>query len=261
MKKLILTSLLAVFAATGANAAINDNPLYRPDQGRFYSVTALESSSRPTVANQKGSSAFALSEAFGYGVTDRLAIGLETTASTADWFDENSWDTFGIGLNYRVFDGVNWKADVFGSYGFGGVWPYGETFLGEENTNYVWTVGAKIGYETASWAVAGHVAFDYYNSESFNWDEEGFHSLRAGVDAFFAMNMQWSLVLGAEYNADLDYWENNNGFWTGKLGVNYNIDDAKYIGAYVGKEMYHIGKGDWDIADGFAYGVKFGVEF
>ena len=31
MKKLVLTSLLAVFAATGANAAINDNPMYRPD--------------------------------------------------------------------------------------------------------------------------------------------------------------------------------------------------------------------------------------
>ena len=82
-----------------------------------------------------------------------------------------------------------------------------------------------------------------------------------GADAFFAMNMQWSLVLGAEYNADLDYWENNNGFWTGKLGVNYNIDDAKFVGAYVGKEMQHTAKGAWEIEDGFAYGVKFGVEF
>ena len=261
MKKLILTSLLAVFAATGANAAINDNPLYRPDQGRFYSVTSLESSSRPTTTNQKGSSGFALTEAFGYGVTDRLAIGLETSASTSDWFAENSWDTFGIGLNYRVLDGINWKADVFGSYGFGGVWPYGETFLGEENTAYVWTVGAKVGYETSSWAFAGHIAFDYLNSESFNWGDDGVHSLRVGADAFFAMNMQWSLVLGAEYNADLDYWENNNGFWTGKLGVNYNIDDAKFVGAYVGKEMQHTAKGAWEIEDGFAYGVKFGVEF
>ena len=252
MKKLILTSLLAVFAATGANAAINDNPLYRPDQGRFYSVTSLESSSWTT-------NAYTLGEAFGYGVTDRLAIGLETSASTSDWFAENSWDTFGIGLNYRVLDGINWKADVFGSYGFGGVWPYGETFLGEENTVYVWTVGAKVGYET--WAVAGYVAFDYLNSESFNWGDDGVHSLRVGADAFFAMNMQWSLVLGAEYNADLDYWENNNGFWTGKLGVNYNIDDAKFVGAYVGKEMQHTAKGAWEIEDGFAYGVKFGVEF
>lgn len=266
MKKLILTSLLAVFAATGANAAINDNPLYRPDQGRFYSVTSLESSSRPTTTNQKGSSGFALTEAFGYGVTDRLAIGLETSASTSDWFAENSWNTFGIGLNYRVLDGINWKADVFGSYGFDGVWPYGETFLGEENTDYIWTVGAKVGYETASWAVAGYVAFDYYNNESFNWDEDGFHALRVGADAFFAMNMQWSLVLGAEYQIDdmADMWDGDNrGTWLGKIGVNYNIDDAKFIGAYIGKEMNHdaVNGGEWNIEDGFAYGVKFGVEF
>lgn len=254
MKKLILTSLLAVFAATGANAAINDNPLYRPDQGRFYSVTALESSSWTT-------NAYTLGEAFGYGVTDRLAIGLETSASTSDWFAENSWNTFGIGLNYRVLDGINWKADVFGSYGFDGVWPYGETFLGEENTDYIWTVGAKVGYETSSWAFAGHIAFDYANTESFNWGDDGLHMLRVGADAFFAMNMQWSLVLGAEYNAFLDSWEQNNGYWTGKLGVNYNIDDAKFVGAYVGKEMHHEGKGTWNIQDGFTYGVKFGVEF
>ena len=266
MKKLILTSLLAVFAATGANAAINDNPLYRPDQGRFYSVTSLESSSRPTTTNQKGSSGFALTEAFGYGVTDRLAIGLETSASTSDWFAENSWDAFGIGLNYRVLDGINWKADVFGSYGFGGVWPYGETFLGEENTVYVWTVGAKVGYETSSWAFAGHIAFDYLNSESFNWGDDGVHSLRVGADAFFAMNMQWSLVLGAEYQIDdmADMRDGDNrGTWLGKIGVNYNIDDAKFIGAYIGKEMNHdaVNGGEWNIEDGFAYGVKFGVEF
>ena len=259
MKKLILTSLLAVFAATGANAAINDNPLYRPDQGRFYSVTSLESSSRTT-------NAYTLGEAFGYGVTDRLAIGLETSASTSDWFAENSWDAFGIGLNYRVLDGINWKADVFGSYGFGGVWPYGETFLGEENTVYVWTVGAKVGYETSSWAFAGHIAFDYLNSESFNWGDDGVHSLRVGADAFFAMNMQWSLVLGAEYQIDdmADMWDGDNrGTWLGKIGVNYNIDDAKFIGAYIGKEMNHdaVNGGEWNIEDGFAYGVKFGVEF
>lgn len=261
MKKLILTSLLAVFAATGANAAINDNPLYRPDQGRFYSVTALESSSLPTATKPAGTSGFALTEAFGYGITDRLAIGLETSASTSDWFAENSWNTFGIGLNYRVLDGINWKADVFGSYGFDGVWPYGGTFLGENATNYMWTIGANVGYETSSWTVAGHIAFDYANTESFNWGDDGLHMLRVGADAFFAMNMQWSLVLGAEYNAFLDSWEQNDGYWTGKLGVNYNIDDAKFVGAYVGKKMQHTGEGAWEIEDGFAYGVKFGVEF
>ena len=41
MKKLALTSLLAMFAVSGANAAnvIDGNPLYMPEQNHFYSVT------------------------------------------------------------------------------------------------------------------------------------------------------------------------------------------------------------------------------
>ena len=47
MKKIALTSLLAVFAAAGANAAnvIDGNPLYKPRAGHFYSVTDLYSHS------------------------------------------------------------------------------------------------------------------------------------------------------------------------------------------------------------------------
>ena len=254
MKKLVLTSLLAVFAATGANAAINDNPMYRPDQGKFYSVTGLHSSTDTT-------NAIALTENFGYGITDRLSINLATSLSEANWFDQTNWNSFGVGLNYRVFDGANWKADVFGAYSLNPIWGYGETFLGEDFTTYNWKIGAVVGYETGSWTFAGHAIFDYENSESFNWGDDGFHTLKLGADTFFAMNSNWSLLLGAEYNADLDNWEDNTGYWTGKLGVNYNIDDAKFVGAYVGKEMTHEGEGAWKIQDGFAYGVMFGVEF
>ena len=68
MKKIALTSLLAVFAVSGAHAAnvINNNPLYRPEAGMFYSVTGLGSDSRNT-------SHVVLEEEFGYGLTDRLA--------------------------------------------------------------------------------------------------------------------------------------------------------------------------------------------
>ena len=45
MKKIALTSLLAVFTASGAMAAnvIDGNPLYMPGQNHFYSVTNLSS--------------------------------------------------------------------------------------------------------------------------------------------------------------------------------------------------------------------------
>ena len=49
MKKILLSSLMAMFAFTGAHAAVEDyghwrvrmdgNPLYRPMEGRAYSMT------------------------------------------------------------------------------------------------------------------------------------------------------------------------------------------------------------------------------
>ena len=46
MKKIALTSLLAVVAASAAHASINvidGNPLYMPMKGHFYSETSLSS--------------------------------------------------------------------------------------------------------------------------------------------------------------------------------------------------------------------------
>ena len=79
MKKLALTSLLAFFAVSGAHAAniIDGNPLYRPDEGRFYSVTSVGS-------HTKAVDEVGISEEFGYGITDRLAVVMETSAGQAD---------------------------------------------------------------------------------------------------------------------------------------------------------------------------------
>ena len=62
MKKLALTSLLAVFAISGAHAAnvIDGNPLYMPEQNHFYSVTTLGSHTEDSV--------YSAGEEFGYGI-------------------------------------------------------------------------------------------------------------------------------------------------------------------------------------------------
>ena len=69
MKKIALTSLLAVFAVSGANAAnvIDGNPLYMPGQNHFYSVTDLYSHS-------ENADSYVLAEEFGYGILDNLAV-------------------------------------------------------------------------------------------------------------------------------------------------------------------------------------------
>ncbi len=258
MKKLALTSLLAVFAVSGAHAAnvINNNPLYRPEAGQFYSVTDLGSDSRNT-------SSVLLDEEFGYGLTNYLSATITTSASQTDWFDNGAWDHVGVGLNWRAVDMGNWKGDIFGSYNALslGTWGDDDSWFDEDVTAYKWTAGVRAGYATAGWTVAGHVAFDYYNTESFNWDDSGLHMLRFGLDGQLVLNQNWNLIAGVEYNADYDNWSDNVGYWTGKFGANYNFDANKFLGAYITKTMDHNGAGNWEVDDGFGFGATFGVQF
>lgn len=255
MKKLTLTSLLTVLAVSGANAAniIDGNPLYRPGEGRFYSNFAVES-------HTEAIEDWAVSEEFGYGITDRLAVFMKTGLSETDGFDYMSWDDFSVGLNYRLLDMGNWKGDVYGVYSLYPVWGDHTPFLDEAATLYTWTLGVRGGYVGAGWTVAGHVDFDYLNTESFNWGDDGLHSLSVGVDGQLLLDPQWNLIAGVEYTGMLDDQFENAGRWTGKFGVNYNLDETKYIGAYVMGEMEHY-TGDWEWVDGFGFGVNFGIDF
>lgn len=272
MKKLVLTSLMAVFAVSGAHAAnvINNNPLYRPEAGQFYSVTNVESANDET-------SAVWLGETVGYGITDRLAVGVSAAAAEEDWFDATLLDSFGIGLNFRALDMGNWKGDVFASYGVEPVWGHNVNmvpgkknvkFLDKKLTEYTWTAGVRGGYVTDMWTVAGHVAFDYLNTESFNWNDgdASMHTLRAGVDGQLVLNQYWNLTAGAEYWTILDKELDREkvvhpGVWTAKFGANFNFDSDKFIGAFVTKEMTHEAAGVWEVADGFGFGATFGIQF
>ena len=261
MKKLALTSLMAVFAVSAANAAaINDNPLYSPDQGKFYSITELGSESKATTD-------WTATEKFGYGITDRLAIGLKTSVSQKNWFDQSGWDDFGVDLSYRVMDMNGWMVDLTGSYGVEHVWPYKASFLDKNNTMYTWTIGAQVGKTMGNLTLAGHIAMDYQNSESFNWNDDGLHTVRLGADAFLTLNDNWALVGGVEYTGIADdelpngTKVENAGTWTGKIGVNYNFSDDTFVGAYVGRTMSHKAAGEWSTDAGFAFGGKFGIQF
>ena len=253
MKKLVLTSLLAVFAATGANAAINDNPMYRPDQGKFYSVTDL-------MSNTEYADTWVLNEKFGYGITDRASIYVSTALGEGEWFDTMEWGMFEIGADYRLLDDMNWKIDAYASYALNPVWGDHLSFLDEDYTSYTWGVGVRAGYVTDMWTVAGHFEFNYLNSESFNWGDDGFHSLIAGIDGFLSLDSNWALMIGAEYTGWLDDEFDNAGSWTGKFGVNYNFSPDTFVGAYISGEMDH-STGDWEVVDGMGFGVKFGTQF
>jgi len=258
MKKIALTSLLAVFAAAGANAAnvIDGNPLYMPKAGHFYSETNLFSHS-------ENADSWTLAEDFGYGITDKLAVVASTDLAEGDGFDTFAWGNLALEGQYRALDMGAWKVDAIVGFGVAPIYDYDGNeghFLEEVQTGYTWTLGARGGYVASTWTVAGHVMFEYGNGEAFGWGNEGAHAWKLGVDGQYLINSDWNLVAGVEYTGRTDDGIENGGTWEGKLGVNYNIDATKYLGAYISGGMAHA-TGEWKMADGFGFGVKFGIDF
>ena len=273
MKKIALTSLLAVFAVSGAHAAnvIDGNPLYMPKAGHAYSVTTLGSHS-----GSEDIKTWGLNEEFGYGITDKLAVGVSTTVYDLRSFDQWAWGDMTFGAAFRALNNGAWKLDVLGSYAVEPVWGNHISFLDKDFTEYTWTVGVRGGYTTSNFTIAGKALFEYWNTKSFNWNadkgEQGMHSLVLGLDAQYVINNQFNVVAGVEYTGIMDDeyrgvpgWEiKNAGTWHGEFGVNYNIDATKFVGAYISGDMHHHGgtKGDeWKAEKGFGFGAKFGIDF
>ena len=173
--------------------------------------------------------------------------------------NERTWNTH----NYRFLDEGAWKMDFLANYSMAPVWGDHEEFMDKDLTLYGWTAGVRGGYVGEGFTIAGHVLFDYVGDESFNWGDDGLHMMRFGIDGQLVLNDSWNLVAGAEYTAyvDGDMWKQNLGSWDLMFGANYNIDETKFVGAYITREVDHLDAGDWEIADGFGMGVKFGIDF
>ncbi len=248
MKKLTLTSLVALFATAGVAGAANvidGNPMYRPATGHFYSVTSLDTTT--------DFDAFTLGEEFGFGITNKLSAVFTTAATEENEFDVNSWDDFSFGLNYRAFEMNNWKADIYGNLNIGEIWGDHADFLDEDRTFYNWTAGVRAGYVATDWTLAARAEFHYINTEAFNWGDDGAHNWTLGVDGQYLIDANWNIVAGVQY----DTFENDfiDDTWMGTLGINYNIDATKFVGAYLSQDL---AADDWDV---WGLGVKFGIDF
>ena len=273
MKKIALSSLIAVFAVSGAHAAnvIDGNPLYMPKANHFYSVTNVES-------HTKNNTPWMLGEEFGYGITDRWTVALTTTLDENDAFDMYSWNDLKLGTAFRALDMGAWKLDVLGAYAFDNLFNHPtaagqDAWFNKDLTTYTWTAGLRGGYTTSRFTVAAKALFEYTQDESFKWNadnaQEGMHTIVLGLDGQLALDSNWNLVAGVEYNGvmDKDYrgvTQKNEGEWNGTFGVNYNIDATKFVGAYVNGSMNHQGgvnADEWRTDKGFGFGAKFGIDF
>ena len=274
MKKLALTSLLAVFAFTGAHAAnvIDGNPLYMPKAGHFYSVT--------TVGSHTDETPYALGEEFGYGITDKLAVEVSTAILENKAFDDFAWDNVALTAAFRALDMGAWKLDLIGGYEAGdGLYVHSKDadinkWFDKDLTSYTWSAGVRGGYTVGAFTLAGHALYNYYNSESFNWGDKGMHVWELGLDGQYVIDSHWSILAGVEYTGvtndheaydDHEYGKvKNYGEWAGELGVNYNIDATKFVGLYVNGALNHHEGHDhdeWGWSKGFGFGAKFGIDF
>lgn len=282
MKKLALTSLLAMFAVSGAHAAnvIDGNPLYMPKAGHFYSETVLAGHTHTDPNDIVG-----LGEEFGYGVTDQLAISVGTTLWENEEFDDYAWDGLSLKATFRALESDGFVADVYGGVSYDGMYLHTKNALADGKKNhwfdkdlsdYTWMAGIRGGYISDMFTIAGHAEFNYNNAEMFRWGWYGEHTLSLGLDGQFVIDQNWNLVGGVEYTGVLDDYmatyskdkgiiENKNeGVWEGYFGVNYNIDATKYVGAYIEGSLNHHGgdaADEWDWDKGFGFGMKFGIDF
>lgn len=262
MKKIALTSVLAVLVATGANAAhtLDGNPLYMPASGHFVSETSVESHSR-------NGHDWTLGERFGWGITDRITVGLKTSVTERSFFENFAWNEVALDAAYRLIDGCAWKLDLIGGYEVTPMRAFHNSLWEKDLTTYFWNLGVRGGYVTGDWTLMAHANFIYANSRSFNWayDDElnTNHRLNLGFGAHWTFSDDWSAVATADYYKVLDsYFDGDNrGEWQLAAGVNFNLDDTKYIGVYVTKDIAHTDGGSWEAQGGIGFGAKFGIDF
>lgn len=271
MKKIAVTSVLAVLVATGANAAnvIDGNPLYRPTLKHYVSETTLTTGEN-SYANSRLAYGYDLTENFMYGFTDRFALGVEGTMSydTEDNYSEFglenkhqlSFESAYVNGSYRFMDMCAFKADVLASVGREFI-----TNNGLHTMATVWGLGVKAGLDLGDFTIAGTVGvndidldvnFDHFRGGLEMW------TLSAEVEAQYVINEDFNVVAGAKYMFDVShdgYFEDlqqMNNPLVGKAGVNYNFDETKYIGAYA---TYDINAEHQSRAWGAS--VRFGIDF
>ncbi len=249
MNRVVFLSGVLVCLSGAANASnvINGNPFYSPEQGRFYNVWT------PMQVNSKFDK-FVMADEFGYGVTDDFTLMMQTAGSydSSDQpeFGKWSWNHLELGADWTLSNDDGNQADVYGR-----VMQVYDTHQHLETIAYNWTLGARVGRVAESWTVAGVVEVDYLNDD-VDYKNGDAWAMTVGVQGQYVVNDRWNWVGELMFDFDL-YQEYYDGEQLRlKVGANYNLDELKYIGFYVSKDLVH----------GFEtspaeMGVVFGIDF
>lgn len=249
MKKIIVLSGILMCVATRVNAAniMNGNPFYNPVQGEFYNIlTAIEFNSK--------FNRFVLADEFGYGVSDAFTIHLATSGSydSSDnpQFGKWAWNDLEFGFDWDLWHENDLHAELYGD-----VKQIYDTRESLQTVAYNWTLGARVGRMTDSWTVAGVVELDYLNDD-LPQDTFDAWAMTVGIQGQYIINNNWNWV--AELMFDFDLFDK---YYDGeqlrlRIGANYNLDEMKYLGFYVAKDMVH----SFDSAPLY-FSLDFGINF
>ncbi|MCL2748977.1 MAG: hypothetical protein FWE50_02780 [Alphaproteobacteria bacterium] len=281
MKKIALTSLIALFAASAASAGVFD-PTYRVKEGDIFGGFGINYT---TGFNKTGSSMTDWTAGdwdvddvnLAYGITDKFALTLDVTRGSLAFNPVSGIVSHGfaymdvmagttnpeLGINWRALGGESFNLDVIAKYGF--AWTRenmsgNHTRIGMNNV----TAGVKLSgtVDKFQWGATALLNYMWIPGWLMN---DNLVNLYMQAEAQYAITAKWAAR--AELNYDIynltkeagpDYLIFDRSV---ALGAVYAISDTAAVQPYV---SYHFGtKSDgssffdrfWQI------GAKFGVQF
>ena len=113
----------------------------------------------------------------------------------------------------------------------------------------------RVGRMTDSWTVAGVVELDYLNDD-LPQDTFDAWAMTVGIQGQYIINDNWNWTTELMFDFDLfdKYYDGEQ--LRLKIGANYNLDESKYVGFYIGKDLVHSFK-----RSPAEVGVLFGITF
>ena len=231
MKKLsILALIAAIGAATGAEAFGRiENPLYRPDEGKLYSITETYRTS------YDWGNDILVGQTLGYGISSKLSVygGLDWSRwSTSDDSDSdlNNWN---LGLSYRYMSGKT-IGDIYGGYTKG--------FTDFSDTDR-FTIGTNIGVVRGDTTVAVNAELNLENGDDPD-------TTVLGVVAAHQFSKKWAGSAGLDYII-VSGSDNDNQMWL-KIEGYYALKGNSSVAMFFHRELE-------DSNDRF--GARYAVQF
>lgn len=245
MKKIALTSTLAMLAATPALALTPLDPTYRVRANQFTTSFGFAYSIDDDAGVMDGVSTTTF-DGFSYGFTDDFNVSIETAA----------YHRPSIGVDYRFLKNNTMSLSLIGKYELDR-----EDIIATGGVSASGKVDSKI-----SWSV--DVLGRYINMEATDvWER---YDMLFSAAALYQLNNKWGLkadlqydvqIMDSDANSELAYLYDRSLTIGGVYSLSANAAVMPYIARHFSQVVAYDGD-DTDMDDGYwSIGAQFGVQF